>query len=101
ATRKICSSALELSHGRIVSHSAISRAQAMRAQGRQEAPGSGLQSVSTAIADYALEGKVRSERSWEDAEAPKVPSGRLALAALRVESADGTPGRTFSVGDEV
>jgi lipopolysaccharide transport system ATP-binding protein len=99
AVRKLCSSALELSHGRIVSHDKLAKVEA-RADGK-EIVASGLQSVTTAIADYSLEGKACSERLWTAADAPRVPSGRLSIRRVAALSVDGAVAREFSAAQDV
>ena len=102
AVRKLCSSAVELSHGRIVSHEMLAKEAASADGGRAGQPaGSGLRSVSTAIADYSLEGKIRRERTWTDADAPRSPSERLSIRRLWVEDAEGGVPNAFVRDQEV
>ena len=101
AVRKLCSSALELSHGQIVSHEKLAQVETARAPGAEVRAGSGLQSVNTAIADYSIDGEVHSERSWTAADAPRVPSGRLSVRKVSVQGADGEPRKEFAAAEEV
>jgi lipopolysaccharide transport system ATP-binding protein len=101
AVRKLCSSALELSHGQIASHEKLARVETARERGAQVGVGSGLQSVTTAIADYSIAGEVHSERSWTAAEAPRVPSGRLAVRKVSLQGADGETRTKFAAAEDV
>jgi len=101
AVRKLCSSALELSHGRIVSHEKLAKPAEAARRNEEIVIGSGLQSVTTAIADYSLQGQARSERVWTAAEAPKTPSGRLAIRRFAALLPDGSVAREFSTLQDV
>jgi lipopolysaccharide transport system ATP-binding protein len=101
AVKKLCSSALELSHGRIVAHERLDKPKASERAPEEIRPGSGLQSVASAIADYSLQGAARSERRWTAAEAPSTPSGRLSIRRVAAVSAGGTVAREFSATEDV
>lgn len=102
AVRKLCSSAIEISHGRIVSHEKLVKPSGTTLpSGDDIKVGAGLQSVSTAIADYSLEGAVKSEQIWALADAPKIASGRIAVRRIAVQGEDGHDRRSFSSGEDI
>lgn len=102
AVRKLCSSAIELSHGRIASLEALAKEARPAAPGIDEIRlGSGLQSVNSAIAEYSMQGEVRSEHAWEASEAPTLRSRRFALRGVSLRDAQGAPCARFQAGDAV
>jgi lipopolysaccharide transport system ATP-binding protein len=102
AVRKICSVALELAHGRIVSHENIPNAEVSTETADSDlGVGTGLQSISTAISDYSLGGVTHGDRIWEDGDAPQVPSGAVAVRRVSLRNSEGDVSGRFVVGEEV
>jgi lipopolysaccharide transport system ATP-binding protein len=98
AVRKLCDSAIEVSHGRLVAQTRIAGA---AGEGGEARPGVGQQSVAAAIADYSLDRKIRSERSWSEEEAPRTPAGGLAVLRAWLEDAHGKVRGSFAPGEEI
>jgi len=96
AVRKLCDSAVEISHGRLVAQTRIGAG-----AGGPQAQGAGQQSVAAAIADYSLDRKMRSERAWSEEEAPRTPSGGLAVLRAWLEDAKGEVRGSFVPGEEI
>jgi lipopolysaccharide transport system ATP-binding protein len=103
AVRKLCSSAIEISHGRVVAETRLEAAAGSPAGtgGGDVSPGAGQRPVDSAIADYSLERQMRSERAWRDAEAPGSPSGSLSVTRVALEDAEGRVRGHFSPAEDV
>lgn len=98
AVRKLCDSAIEISHGSLVARTRIGGA---AGEGGVAHPGTGQQSVAAAIADYSLDRKMRSERAWSGEDAPRTPSGGLVLLRAWLEDAAGGVRGSFGHGEEI
>ncbi len=102
AVRKLCSVALELAHGEIVSHTDISEQDKMAGKtGTDLNVGAGLLSVSSAISGYSLGGITRGDRVWELGMMPSVPSGGISVQRILMLNERNEPSARFPVGDEV
>ncbi len=102
AVRKLCSVALELAHGKIVSHADIS--EEGKTNGRVDGGlnmGAGLLSVSSAISDYSLGGVTRGDRVWEVGAMPSVPSGAIAVQRIIMLNEHNEPAARYAIGDEI
>jgi lipopolysaccharide transport system ATP-binding protein len=87
AVKKICTSAIEIANGRLVSQTELERTPG---KGTQASPaGSGQQSIAAAIADYSQVGEVHTHREWDIAEAPRTRSGHFALAGVSICDSNG------------
>jgi len=87
AVKKICTSAIEIANGRLISQTEL---EGHPAKGPQSTPvGSGQQSIASAIADYSQVGDVHTQRTWDITDAPRNQSGRLALAGLLIVDSQG------------
>jgi len=95
AVRKLCSTAIEISHGRVASQTRLERA------GGEVRAGEGQQSVASAILDYSLARKVRSERAWTEEAAPRSEHGTVAVLRACLEDAGGQVRGTFSPHEEI
>lgn len=89
AVKKICTSAIEIANGRLVSQTELER-QSVKLSEKALA-GSGQQSIATAIADYSQVGEFHAERTWDITDAPRTQSGNFALTGLALCGADGHP----------
>lgn len=102
AVRQLCSRAIELAHGEIVSFQPIPEKRPGPAR-PQAAPadGSGLQSIDTAIADYSLEREQRSARRWTPEDAPRSATGALALVGVNLGSSPSDQGSRRTAAEAV
>ena len=83
AVRQLCSSAIELAHGEVVSFNPLPARLTGQAHPAPLPPGeSGQQSIDQAIADYSLERGTRDVQRWTPGEAPKSTTGALALVGI-------------------
>lgn len=87
AVKKICTSAIEIANGRLISQTELERHPGK--DPKSTPVGSGQQSIANAIADYSQVGEVHTQRTWDISEAPRNQSGRLALAGLSIVDSQG------------
>lgn len=96
AVRKVCSVALELAHGRIVSHGNLLVAgKSPESEGLRE--GAGLSTVTAAISDYSFGSIRKGARVWENLEHSQLPSGKLAIRKLVLRTASHEGAERFSL----
>ncbi|MCW5591327.1 MAG: ABC transporter ATP-binding protein [Burkholderiales bacterium] len=100
AVRKLCTTAVEISHGRVLSQRRLEAA-AAGAEAGDIQPGAGQQPVAAAIADYSLDRRMRSEREWDEAGAPRTPSGTVSVRRAWLEDAAGGVRGSYSPAEEV
>ncbi len=100
AVRKLCSSAIEISHGRVLSETRLERPSGGREKGDMQ-PGAGQQSVAAAIADYSLERKMRSERVWNEAEPPTSIRASISVLRVALEDSAGQVRGEFAPDEEI
>jgi homopolymeric O-antigen transport system ATP-binding protein len=103
AIKKICSTALELSHGRVVKQEELGAPPSLAAEIQAEeemAKGAGLLSVATAIAGYTLKGGLRAERTYLAEEMPHFDSGRIYLRRVVAHGAESPEPQTIYRADE-
>jgi lipopolysaccharide transport system ATP-binding protein len=100
AVRKLCSTAIEISHGRVLSQRRLEGA-AADAEAGDVQPGVGQQPVAAAIADYSLDRRMRSERQWDGDEAPRTPSGSASVRRAWLEDAAGSVRASYTPAEEI
>jgi lipopolysaccharide transport system ATP-binding protein len=96
AVRKLCNSAIEISHGQLVSQTMLKRE-----EGVTMAEGEGQQSLAVAIADYSQAGKFHARRSWGTEDAPRTKSGHFALAGMSLQHPGTGPQDSFAADEPV
>jgi lipopolysaccharide transport system ATP-binding protein len=83
AVRQLCSRAIELAHGEVVSFQPVPARPPRDARpARASSEGSGLQPIDDAITDYSLDRERRPERSWAPESAPTSATGALTLVGV-------------------
>ncbi len=98
AVRKVCSVALELAHGRIVSHGSVLKSDEPPASaGLNE--GAGLSAVTAAISDYSFGAMRRGEQVWDNLEYSQLPSGKLAIRKLALLTERGEGAERFALSE--
>ena len=98
AVRKVCSVALELAHGRVVSHGSVLKGDEPPANaGLNE--GVGLSAVTAAISDYSFGAMRRGEQIWDNLEHSQLPSGKLAIRKLALLTEQGVGAERFVLGE--
>lgn len=94
AVRKVCSVALELAHGRVISHGSVVKSdEPPTGLGLNE--GAGLSTVTAAISDYSFGTMRRGEMVWDDLEHSQLPSGKLAIRKLALLTDGGEGAESF------
>lgn len=94
AVRKVCSVALELAHGRIISHGSVVKSDE-HPTGLGVNEGAGLSSVTAAISDYSFGAMRRGEMVWNDLDQSQLPSGKLAIRKLALLTDGGEGSERF------
>jgi lipopolysaccharide transport system ATP-binding protein len=100
AVKKICNSAIEISHGCLVSQTPLENP--LTAQlGAPSALVAGQQALSTAIADYSQTDEFHAQRRWGLDDAPQTRSKHYAVAAVALHKADHGPADRFTTAQAV
>jgi lipopolysaccharide transport system ATP-binding protein len=96
AIAKLCTKALELSHGRVISTEGK-----LSSSDSGASDGQNLLTVNDAISGYVLDGVRTSERTWDAALAPRMADGTVVLTRVAVAKASGATVSRFDVKEDI